>query len=1081
MALSELPVNRIARNGIAMGRSKPLEDLQSPPGPRIADKLGEFSKESSKVRGMLKNTTETGDVGPFFSRPSRFLQTSPRRVPTHSFVSQQDADRRSSSKQRHGDLQYGLPTFHPSNLTFNSLSSGHVMQSQRSQRPSSRGPISDDDRSYSMTRSLHTNRSVPSPRLPSSHRFQGHGDVRGARPRSPYVYPTRLKRPGYRPSSPAYSDLNRQFPPPHAGFYPDGTSRTQSQMSIPPHKTGSSVFRQGTDLSSDSPYSSSSSREHHRMGPFPPVSTFVSTPDLHLSAAQSAFDPQEKPILDSVYNDWSSRRSASPLPIFYDYTEAFEEGSHFYVPVSSEERETISPDSINLYNELDERGDLTNAHGVVERETQARSSGQEVIDDVTKSPQSQIDYREASMKISRRNSLGNESSPSTSQEENDKSDYAKQQRLDNNLEPSPGIFKGEGVLDPQSESHSKSDTSRFEATASETIAHCVDSDPRSVSSGGSMYSVQSSTRPENSSLSSTSANTVKPLAVQDQPGNSLLLAQGDLDSQLDQLPPLLADLRERSFDRWSDSEPSQIFAPTPERSISSVSHRHRFSRILSICEGAMGDRKSNNPLKRATSDQNAQMQDNETVAVPVASALIPSSRPVRVSVSLPRVISAEEESDCPTLDATMRECVSDGKLGVLQSTESTNDPTEFPRIVVPTEPILDNNTPFDALKPVAEEKPVQFGGSTERINQPARVSGEEQSKPSAESIIFPENTKFLDVRNVPNCKSCSPPLDTGPNSLPNLSTPALANKDNDKSGEIFEAMLPAQKARGDLTQKPSQPRLNLRKRAEKASIESLPGSRPWNLATSYPWTDKDPKLDVTMPETSKNAKANDVKLPRFKLKIHRASSSTIGPVKAVKHVPPPLDLSTARKTSLSSDLFCSSKFNCKPRSSMTIPQNNSSHIGSITARLAGNSTSPLRTSTASPCISLVPPSPGLNIEVRSFFSDDSSQVQPKGSLRKRISQLRAMATKGTSSDDVRGAERSLLSSAMGRPRASGRSIKQEEIPSEGLYNLRHIRWRLEEKFKGWLHQSKDRVRSWRGKMRLPGPSTRPGASFYSGI
>lgn len=1082
MALSELPVNHIVRNGTTMARSRPFEHLEAPAAPRTSDKISAFSRDPSIIQSMLKNTTETGEVGPFSTRPSRFPQSMPRTVPTQNLVGQQHAHRRSSSKQYHGDIQHNLSTSHPGNYSPSGPVSVYVTQSQRSYRPSSRDPISEDDRSYSIARSSHTNRSVPSPRLHSSHRFQAQGDMQGARPRSPYAYPTRLKRPGYRPSSPAYSDLNRPFPPPHAGFHPESSFRAQSPMSMSAMKRVPPVFQHDSGQSDSTfPYRSSSPG-----GPFFPSSTRVPTPGLPSGLGQFASRSREASILNSEYGGWDGRQSASPLPIFYDYTEAFEERSHFHMPISPKDEQAMLQNNASVYHEPDRKTGSANSLEIIEKRTATQSSYQEETDDVEDSPKSLTNYRGVSLRIPRKSFLEDEASLLTSTEEKlERTDPAVQDQPDDNLElSSSGSVKSDGSINLPPGSPSKSHTSHDEATTPDAPAFSVNPGPHSVSSGGSMYSVPSSRHPESSTLSPGLADTIKPPTSQVQARKSLNFAPKDPDIPVEQLPTLRADLRESSFDRWSDSEASQIYAPTPERLLSSPSHRRRFSRIFSIGEGSIGDSESNIALKRATDDQNTNAFKEETETDLGDTELTPRSRPDQTSMGLPGMISAGEELGGRALrDTGARASVSKGNLGILESTESHNHPTESLR-GEPGEPTFDVSTPpLIALKPATTEKPAASSEDVENINQTARISELELelNRLSAESILLPAKIDIPSLQSVSTFRSYSPTPDAESTSISHPSTTILAIKENNTSRDVVDALNQDQKQQGGITQKSSRPRLNLKKRAEKASIESLPGSRPWNLATSYPWTDEDPKLEVTLPDTKRDSQASDVKLPRFRLKIHRASSSTGGPVKLVKHVPPPLELSAGRKTSLSSDLFSSSTFTRKPRPSVTITQNNSSHTGPITARFAGSLTSPRTTSIASPCISLVPPSPGLNLEVRSFFSDDSSQVQPKGSLRKRISQLRAMAARGNLSDEVKDAERGLLSSAMGRSRTSGRSIQQEGVPSEGIYNLKHIRWRLEEKVKDWLHRSKDKVRSWSGKMRLPGPITRPGAGTYSGI
>lgn len=1079
MALSELPVNHLVRNATTTARSRPFEHLESPTASRISDKINAFSRDPSTIQSMLKNTTETGEVGPFSTRPSRFPQSMPRTILTQNVVGQQYVHQRSSSKQYHGDIQHNLSASHPGNYSPSGLASVHVTQSQRSYQTSSRDPISEDDRSYSIARSSHTNRSVPSPRLHSSHRFQAQGDMQGARPRSPYAYPTRLKRPGYRPSSPAYSDLNRPFPPPHAGFHPEASLRAQSPMSIsamkrlPPgyqHDSG----QQGSTF----PYRSSSPG-----GSFFPASTRAPTPGLPSGLGQYASKPREASILNSAYGGWDGRQSASPLPIFYDYTEAFEERSNFHMPTSPKAEQAMLQNNANVYHEPDRKVGSANSLEIFQKGTAAQSSCQEEINDVADSPKSLTGYRGLSLRIPPKSFVENEASLLTStKEEHERTDPAVQDQADDNLElSSSGSVKSDGSINLQPGSPTKSHTGHNEATTPGALAFSVTPGPQSISSGESMYSVPSSRHPESSTLSPGLADTIKPPTSQVQPRRSLNFTPRDPDIPVEQLPTLRADLRELSFDRQSDSEQSQIYAPTPERLLSSPSHRRRFSRIFSIGEGSIGDGESNIASERAIDDQRIKAFKKETETDPGDTQLTHGPRPDQTSMSLPGMFSAVEELGGPALrEAGARASVLKGNLGILESTQSNTHPTESLR-GESGEATFDVSTPpLIALELAATEKQAISSENSEIINQTVRTSAQEPNRFSAESILLPAKIDIPSLQSVSTFRSYSPPPDAESTSVSHPSTTVLAIKENNTSRDVLDALSKEQK-QGGITQKPSRPILNLKKRAEKASIESLPGSRPWNLATSYPWTDEDPKLEVTLPDTNRESQISDVKLPRFRLKIHRASSSTGGPVKLAKSVPPPLELSAARKTSLSSDLFSSSTFNRKPRPSVTITQNNSSHTGPITARFAGSLTSPRTTSVASPCISLVPPSPGLNLEVRSFFSDDSSQVQPKGSLRKRISQLRAMAARGSSSDEVKDAERGLLSSAMGRSRTSGRSIQQEAIPSEGIYNLKHIRWRLEEKVKDWLHRSRDKVRSWSGKMRLPGPITRPGARAYSGF
>ena len=1063
---------------MAMGRSRPSRDLQSPL-PQISDKPGDFSRAPSTVQTMLKNITEIGDVGPFAVKPSRFPQATTRAIPTHSVAGQHDASRRSFSKPRFGDTQYDVSASYPGNSTSSSLVSVHLTQNQRSYGPLSHGPANDDERSYSMTRSSYTNRSGASPRLHSSYRVQGQGDMYGSRPRSPYAYPTRLKRLGYRPSSPAYSDINRPSHLPLVGFHQEAGFHTRSPISTP--KRVPSVLQSGLAFpNADFPYRPfSPGGEPHQIGAFSPSSTRVPTPGLLSGDFQPKSQSRETLLSSPIYPISDSRRSASPLPIFYDYTEAFEEKGDFDALISLEEEQTTSQDHIKLYPEAE--GQIRSANGLVKTETIRRLSYQEGSNVVERSSQPLTEVQEAAIGLVRRSVLKQQSSlmmPPT--EEHERRVLTAQDRSEDNIEQSsPRHDQSKGSIHLLTESPSKSENGDSKATSSHVMASSVDLSPQSGSSGASMYSVQSSARPANSTFSPASVDTVKPSTSQNQPSQSSTFSRRDLNTPIEQLPSLGAILGDSSLDRWSEGEPSEIHSPTP---ISSPSRRRMLSRIFSIGQDLVGDSESVMAAKQTGSEKNTNIRAEEVTIDTDNIEAITASRLEHTSMSLPALRAAREDrGELALQDALMKVRGSLGELDIRTSTKSNDSSMEISQSHAGERTSL-ISTLIDGRKPAARDSPGTSTQESGSVHQRINICEEEPNHLGEESTLHIKTKDAFSVPSHPVFRSNSPPPDPGSLSSPHSFIPILTSNEIDPSRtDVETVVLEQKKEEGEAWRKPSQPRLNLKKRAEKASIESLPGSRPWNLATSYPWTDEDPRLDVTMPETKKDLQADDVKLPRFRFKVHRASSSTIGPMKLVKQVPPPLELFAARQTSLSSDIFSSSTFNRKPRPSVTITQYNSSHIGPSISRSAGNLNSPLRTSIASPCISLVPPSPGLNLEVRSFFSDDSSQVQPKGSLRKRISQLRAMATRGTSTDDMRGAERGLLSSAMGRSRTSGRSVKQEGIPSEGLYNLRHMRWRLEEKVKGWLHRSKGKVLFWGGKMGLPGPTTRTGAGVYSGI
>lgn len=241
----------------------------------------------------------------------------------------------------------------------------------------------------------------------------------------------------------------------------------------------------------------------------------------------------------------------------------------------------------------------------------------------------------------------------------------------------------------------------------------------------------------------------------------------------------------------------------------------------------------------------------------------------------------------------------------------------------------------------------------------------------------------------------------------------------------------------------------------RSNRESPPSLQPWNLDASYPWTGQSPKLEVTMPRKSEDPPEQCSSVtPRFKLKVHQSSSFTAGTTKITK-LRRSMESPVQANINVSNDLFRASAFGRQPRPS----QENSSQSPHLQTRFKESFEQPSATFAISPTITLVPPSPGLNLEARSFFSDDSSQTRNKGSLRKRLSQLRAMASRNTMSEEGRSFDRGIL-----RSRASGRISKQSTRAAEGVLHSKSVRLKVTEKVKEWLLRGGERVRElWRGR------------------
>lgn len=154
---------------------------------------------------MLKTTTETGDIGIFSIQPGPSLATHRHPHPPPSHLS--DASLLHSQSAKLQDAKYGYEQqsrFRSYQDTTSEIISLYGSNNQQCWLGSP-SPTSDEShRSYSMTTCssshIHSQK--------SSGTLQSHSSGGGSlqRPRSPFPYPTRLKRLGVRPASPALAE-----------------------------------------------------------------------------------------------------------------------------------------------------------------------------------------------------------------------------------------------------------------------------------------------------------------------------------------------------------------------------------------------------------------------------------------------------------------------------------------------------------------------------------------------------------------------------------------------------------------------------------------------------------------------------------------------------------------------------------------------------------------------------------------------------------------------------------------------------------------------------------------------------------
>jgi hypothetical protein len=185
-----------------ISRLRPPSQLRRPY--QSLNETSALLRSPGPLESMLKTTTETGDIGIFSIKPSTpsIGHRHPRR-PRPEVRVQKRPSRSHPKGFQDGpgrDDRKSLPSYRDTTSEIISLygSSAHPSLS-RSLSPSSE----DGYHSHSLTTC--SSRRIPS--FKSSGTFQSLPSTSGLqRPRSPFPYPTRLRRPGVRPASPAMSD-----------------------------------------------------------------------------------------------------------------------------------------------------------------------------------------------------------------------------------------------------------------------------------------------------------------------------------------------------------------------------------------------------------------------------------------------------------------------------------------------------------------------------------------------------------------------------------------------------------------------------------------------------------------------------------------------------------------------------------------------------------------------------------------------------------------------------------------------------------------------------------------------------------
>ena len=1150
MALSELPSNHSARNGIGQPQDGPQDD-RSRTGTPNADENLDVLKNPSSIQSMLRNTTETGNVGQFSIKPSRVPPSLPRPLKGRTIPSKQRQpgayyNRNEDSNGRH--TQY-----HHRQETTASSGSGSQNQIPRPHRGPARSPSVEDYHSYSIAKSPYANHGPTTHHLHINGGHGGPGGSHNMRPRSPFAYPTRLKRPGYRPSSPALSELNRQDRS-QTSLHRRPSFRTNSPSSL--HTNGAlSPWRRGIN------------RSDPLLRYYPqstvPISGRAPSPSPNVThPVTPKGSPSVKSITSSkigrqatTNSSWINAHSSSTRsPVYYDYAEDFGEQrveqqdySHYVSITAGTPAENPMPDTATTtYYELDTSADTTSETGLTSENSFPKLK--------TQAADNKFDQTTSQFEVNDHSSIQAVQKDLSEVPELPEGDMSNAE-----VEVAPAEHDG-GPLDQESQYPFPKQASPLMTTAESSkqipdqedlpksllqventrnISQILESPRRHRSSPiDSVCSAQPAPPPRSEREDRSPQDSVpKSSAVAPPSTMELSTAESDpSENSASESRTSMQIIRASSLEDHSVHEHTvtEIISPTPERSMTSPTTVSRFSKILSINDDLLDLDELANRIK-----------GKDRIDSPMQGVMDSKARVTRMeppwrkrSVQLREIATRQNAADYALVEVSDSEDEPELTQGLRQTFCKPDElplgsQTISPPITLPSQSVhrgypgplsirrspavrrstsgvrgildpqtahpdkglgsAEENATHTALTLEAERSsPVRLD-TDEDFESPRKCSIQNRSTPHIEPRPTPLPPPDKDLPSLPNEQlavvSQSPPVAPRLLSLPCSFIPVNQRRSEDDAASVteLEAVTSSYLIQSETVDEDGQTAAPITPTGfspSRSSIGSLPNSRPWNLDTSYPWSDQQPKLEVTMPELTEDPKRSTASLPQFRLHVQRASSTTQGTGKITKY--PQLSDASSSSFASSHDIFQGTAFGRRrfPNLAVLPGQINSSHD---VVRSSPNQTRFVESfETQSPRIALVPPSPGF--EARSFFSDDSSQVPPKGAIRKRISALRNMRSRGASTDEPRVYDRGLLSSALGRSRASGRTSRQSENTaitagaSSYTSQTKRARLKLMRKLRSWWQRGEDRVREWRWRRRYNGAIGRSvSADLYAGV
>ena len=295
---------------------------------------------------------------------------------------------------------------------------------------------------------------------------------------------------------------------------------------------------------------------------------------------------------------------------------------------------------------------------------------------------------------------------------------------------------------------------------------------------------------------------------------------------------------------YSLSDTTEIVSPTPERSVLSSNNLHRFSKILGVDDKSFSrsilyrdsvsleDESRSDIVRKASSDQNVSLENL------TAHTFTPE----------------DSDSDgAPHLSPSFMQTFG----GLARSSSYLSTPQS-------KDPIL-----ATALGPTYPP--------TMRVN--SSISNGQYTQQNGRSL---SNVQHSIVAIPPPATDNRSTDDQTPHSIVAISPPTTDNRSTDDRPPLPFAFMPLipdiEKSAVGPPQTDIAPLLALehRKASEKGSITSSRSSRPWNRDSNYPWDDQSLSLDVILPQEPGRTPSPVGRFPRFKLRIHRASTSSAG-------------------------------------------------------------------------------------------------------------------------------------------------------------------------------------------------------------